>query len=31
MTELARKNVAGAANESMKYKTNPSNDVHIKF
>ena len=31
MMELARKKKADAANETMKYKTNPSNVVHINF
>ena len=31
MMELARKKRAGVANETEKYKTNPSNVVHINF
>ena len=29
--ELVRKKRAGVANETKKYKTNPSNVVHINF
>ena len=31
MMELVRKKKAGVANETKKYKTNPSNVVHINF